>query len=233
MTLLLIIPVRGRRASAERLLKSFTETADHADVVFVSDPDDQGTYADMDWGTAKHVVTGERKTVIAKLNYAARMFGGYDAYMCAGDDNVFITPHWDTLLLKALQDQLGGNGWVYPDDKRRNDIPENWLASASVVDELGWFAPPEVSMYFPDNIIMELGRRAGLIRFCPEVVVEHRHYTVCQDTPRDEVYLHAENTWGNADMEAFRAWRDNVMPLQVAQLRRKFCKDIEWLFSQI
>ena len=232
MKLLVIIPVRGRRVNAERVLKSFTETADHADLIFVSDPDDQETYENMDWGNAQHIVTEERLPVIPKLNYAWAAMEGYDAYMCTGDDNVFITPHWDTILLKTLE-ELGGTGWVYPDDRRRNDIPENWLASADVTAELGWFAPPQVNMYFPDNIIAELGRRAGLISFCPEAVVEHHHYSVDDTVVRDDVYLNAEKTWGDVDREAFLEWQQNVMPLQVAQLRRRFNKDIEWLFSRI
>ncbi len=232
MDLLVIVPVRGRRANAERLLKSFAETTDNADLMFISDGDDQDTYRGMDWGDAFHAVLDPRTSVVRKLNYAAGACEGYGAYMSVGDDNVFVTPHWDAVMLDALAD-LGGSGWVYPDDRRRSDVPENWLASADVIETLGWFAPPEVDMYYPDNIIAELGKRSGLIRYCPAAVVEHRHYTICSETARDQVYIEAENTWGASDLAAYQRWRADVMPLQVSLLRREFNPDVEWVLSRI
>ena len=50
----------------------------------------------MEWGDALHAVMDPRGTYIEKLNHGAEAFAGtYDAYMCLGDDNVFVTPGWD------------------------------------------------------------------------------------------------------------------------------------------
>ena len=233
MSLLVIVPTRGRRMQCERLLESFEKTTDDAELVFVTDGDDQETYEGMDWRTALHAVLEPREYLSGKLNKtAAAAIDDYDALMFAGDDHVFRTEHWDTIMMSALKD-LGGSGWVYPDDKRRNDVPEIWLTSADVVRELGWFAPEHVMHFYCDNSIAELGKRAGLIRYVPEVLIEHLHYSVCKETERDQVYVTTEEMFGTSDLQAFQKWHTTVMPRQVAVLRRKFSPDVAWILSEI
>ena len=233
-SLLVIVPTRGRRANCERLLESFRETASPGtDLLFISDPDDQDTYDGTDWGDALHAVMEPRGSYITKLNHGWQVFAGdYGAYMCLGDSNVAVTPGWDAILLKALED-LGGNGWVYPENGRRRDVPEHWLASASITEALGWFAPPYTGMYYGDNIVGELGKRAGLIRYVPQAVVEHRHYTVDPDTGYDATYKDAEATWGAPDHAAFQEWRADRCANEVSVLRRHFSPDVAWVLSRV
>jgi hypothetical protein len=49
----------------------------------------------------------------------------------------------------------------------------------------------------------------------------------------DETYRYAEQTWGDRDRQAFLAWVSDVMPLEVARLRRRFSGDIEWVLSKV
>ena len=232
--LLVIVPTRGRRENCERLLKSFRETASPGtDIVFVLDEDDAATYESVDWGDALAGVLAPRVPLAGKLNQTAQaMAGSYDALMWTGDDHIFRTPGWDALMLAELED-LGGHGWVYPDTVRRRDVPEIWMASATVVEALGWFFPPSQAMYYGDNTIAELGKRSGLIRWCPEAVVEHRHYAVCPDVPRDAVYLEAEAAYGGPDVAAFHQYRADQMPHDVSLLRRKFSRDIAWVLGKV
>ena len=231
--LLVIVPARARRANCERMLKSFTETASPGtDILFLTDPDDDA-YDGMDWGDALHAVMEPRGSYIEKLNHGQEAFAGaYGAYMCLGDSNVFITPAWDKILLKALED-MGGHGWVYPENGRRRDVPEHWLASADVIEALGWFAPPYTSMYYGDNIVGELGKRAGLIRYVPGAVITHKHYTVDAETAYDATYKTAEDTWGAPDLAAFQAYRASQLANEVSVLRRNFNPDCAWVLSRV
>jgi len=156
----------------------------------------------------------------------------YDVLMWVGDDNVFRTPAWDRIMLDCLE-SMGGSGWVYPDDKRRNDVPEHWACSSDVVKALGWYANPALGHFYIDNSTAELGKRAGLIRFCPDAVVEHLHYSVAPETVRDEVYVSTEERFGAADMQAYQEWRVNQMPHDIALLRRKFSKDVSWVLGRV
>jgi hypothetical protein len=234
MTLLVIIPTRTRPGQCARLLESFRDTVKLADtdLMFVTDDDDD-SYEEMDWGDALHGVLSPRAFFTEKLNRTAMSHADlYDAIMYVGDDHVFVTPGWDAILLDAL-DRMGGTGWAYPDDRRRSDIPEIWLASTDLIRELGWFAPPWLGHFYCDNVIADLGVRSGLIRYVPEAVIEHRHYSVCAETKKDSLYSETEERFGKSDMEAFNHWRAEGITIQVAQLRRKFNPDIKWLLGSI
>jgi hypothetical protein len=231
--LLVMVPTRGRRAQCERLLASFRGTATCADILFILDPDDQETYAGMDWGDAPCAVLDPRAYLSAKLNKTAEaVIDAYSVLMWAGDDHVFVTPGWDRVMLATLED-LGGSGWVYPDDKRRSDVPEIWMCSSDVVKALGWFANPHLQHYYLDNSIAELGKRSGLIRWCPEAVIEHLHYSVAKETVRDAVYSETEEMFGQPDLAAFKAWSADALPMEVSVLRRQFSADVKWVLSRV
>jgi hypothetical protein len=230
--LLVIVPTRGRRDQCERLLKSFTETATCADILFVTDPDDT-SYDGMDWGEGVQAVLEPREYLAGKLNKTAlAMADVYKVLMFAGDDAVFRTLAWDRIMLATLDD-LGGSGWVYPDGRRRNDVPEHWMCSSDVVKALGWFANPALDHYYLDNSIAELAKRAGLIRYCPQAVISHEHYSVNAETAHDEVYRSTEEMFGASDLQAFHQWRTDVMPYEVARLRRAFSPDVAWVLGKV
>lgn len=237
--LLVMVPTRRRRAQCERLLGSFRETASETtDILFITDPDDD-SYEGMDWGDAVQAVLDPREFLTGKLNKTAlAMADVYDVLMWVGDDCVFRPPAqedgpaWDRIMLGALED-MGGSGWVYADDKRRSDVPEHWMCSSDVVKELGWFANPHLGHFYIDNTIAELGKRTGLLRYCPEAVIEHKHYQVCADTERDWTYRETEAAWGDQDLKAFRQWQAERAAHEVARLRRQFSKDVSWVLSRV
>jgi hypothetical protein len=231
--LLVMVPTRGRRAQCERLLESFTATAGpETDLLFITDPDDD-SYQGMDWGGAACAVLDPREFLSGKLNKTAMSFADdYPVLMWAGDDHVFRTEKWDAIMLASLED-LGGSGWVYPDDRRRNDVPEIWMCSSDVVKALGWFANPAVEHYYLDNSIAELGKRAGLIRWCPQAVIEHLHYSVCAQTEHDAVYSETEAAFGEKDLAAWQEWRAARLSHEVAVLRRNFSPDVRWVLSKV
>lgn len=232
--LLVMVPTRGRREQCERLLKSFTETAQEStELLFIMDGDDESTYAGMDWGKASTAVISPRYSLTGKLNRtAAEWVDEFTALMFVGDDHVFRTPGWDEIMLDQLM-EMGGSGMVYPNDMRRVDVPEIIMISSDVVKVMDYFALPSVKHYYIDNAWAELGKRSGLIRYCPGAVVEHLHYSVCKDTAVDATYTEAENAWGDSDLRAFHEWRGSGMPDEVARLRRAFNLDVSWVLGKV
>ena len=51
--LMIMTPVRGRKANLERLLKSYEDTCDFADMVVIMDPDDLDTYEGVEWARSR------------------------------------------------------------------------------------------------------------------------------------------------------------------------------------
>ena len=231
--LLVMVPTRGRRAQCERLLKSFQETASpDTDLLFITDPDDT-SYEGMVWGEAAVAELAPREYLTGKLNKTAMAMADlYPVLMWLGDDCVPETPGWDALMLATLE-ELGGSGWVYPDDKRRNDVPEHWMVSSDVVQALGWFANPVLGHFYIDNSIAEIGKRAGLIRWCPEAVIRHEHYSVSSKTRRDRLYSQTEKKFGASDLAAFQEWLGNQAKNEVSVLRRHFSPDVAWVLSRV
>lgn len=227
-----MLPTRKRPDMARQCIESFrdTKTLGSTDLILITDDDDDSYdegFADVD------KITATRGTLITAVNAAASVLAlNYDALFLAADDLVFQTPGWDEILLGSLAD-LGGTGIVFGDDKRRYDVPEHPLISSDWVRELGHFAEPSLAHFYCDNVWAELGKRAGLIRYCPEVVIEHRHWQVYADTAHDETYREAEVAHGDPDLAAFHAWRADRMPYEVARLRRRFSKDVAWVLSRV
>ena len=228
-----MVPTRGRRKQCERLLESFYETRKtEADIVFLTDPDDQEEYKDFEHGDAFYGILEPRGSLQQKLNRGAEAYSDYyDALFYVADDHVFRTPGWDEMMLAQLN-EMGGSGMVYPEAMRRSDVPEIIMISSDIVQELGHFAEPSMEHFALDNAWAELGKRSQLLRYCP-AVVEHLHYTRYPEQERDQVYADAEKLYGPHDTEAYPKWQASVMPFQVAVLRRNFNPDVHWVLGKV
>lgn len=234
--LVVVVPSRGRPDRLKVMLEEAVKLSEADTLIAVALDEDDPELAAYEETLAVQsqvmVFTGPRIGMVPWTNMVASEFlGQTKAFGSMGDDHVPRTPGWDRLLLEALEG-LGGEGFVYPDDKRRADVPEAVVVSSGVVEALGWLALPEVRHYFCDNAWSELGRRSSLIKYCPHVLIEHVHYTI-STAPRDVTYSEAEELYGNRDRLAFNQWRTNQMPGQVALLRRKFNRDLDWVLGKV
>jgi hypothetical protein len=233
VSLLVMIPTRSRPEQCKRLIESFDKTTDDADLLFLTDADDD-SYEGMDWKGHACIVTDPRPTMVQKLNSAAMQFiDDYDRMAWYADDNEFVTPHWDTLMQKTM-DEMGGSGWVYSWDHRRYDIPETWMVSTDIVREMGWFANPLMNLYYVADSIAIISKRASLLRFCREADIPHHHYEVDPDVKRDETYQEHERLFGARDQITWQAWSSsNQVAALVSRLRRKFNPDVKWLLGKV
>lgn len=234
MSMLVIVPTRTRPEQCAGLIDSFEKTTDNARLLFVTDGDDD-SYDQMDWKGHEMAVMDPRGTLVEKLNQTVGELidDGEDPIMWLGDDHVFVTEHWDTLMLEALRD-LGGSGWVYPNDKRRADVPETWLVTRDVIRTLQWYANPYLKHYYIDNTIAVLGKRSGLLRYCPDIIIEHHHYSVDASVEPDALYRSTERLFGERDLKAFQEWQGSTqVAMEVSRLRRKFNPDVQWILGKV
>ena len=228
--LCVFIPTRHRREKMDECLESFRETTlGEVDLFLVVDEDD-GSYEGID----AEIISAKPGTLVTAVNEAAMPLADrYPALMMVSDDVIFRTPGWDLFMTGMLEQHLDGTGFVYPDDRRRYDIPEQVLITSDIVKALGWFAEPGFGHFYIDNVWAELGKRLGLIRYCPQAVIEHMHYTVSPDVERDETYRLAEEKHASPDEQEYHVWRATRMQNQAAMLRRQFNPDIKWVLDKI
>ena len=183
MSLIVIIPSRGRPHSIADLAKAFSDTTHHDTKVWITvdsnDPDltryrDAVTLAANPRITVTAVNGG---CMSAALNEAATKAASdptVEAIGFMGDDHRPRTPGWDATYVATLREM--GVGIVYGDDKLQSEaLPTQCAMSASIVRALGWMCPPVLRHLWIDNFWLDLGRGADCLRYLPDVLVEHMH----------------------------------------------------------
>lgn len=199
-----LIPSRGRPGSVARVVRSYALTCRAATKIRFAFDDDDPRLAENIAAAAGHsYMTGPRDTLTGWTNkLAARHVRHAPALASFGDDHLPKTDGWDEKLLAALP---AGGGYAYPDDRRRDDIPEAVIISSPIVRALGWMSPPFVSHWYQDNVWADLGRAAGCLVYCPHVTVAHLHPNVTGQ-PGDQTNHDAARRY-SADLAAYQKWR--------------------------
>ena len=223
--LLVILPSRSRPQRLREFLAAFQATREATtDVAVALDNDEpeldayESIWDELDGNDYLIRYQGPRRTITPWINYiAGEELDNYRAMCVMGDDDVPVTQGWDQLLLAAV-DAMGGIGIAYPEDKRRNDIPEIPVISTDIIRALGWMCLPVLKHFYVDNVWGDLGNGADCIRYCPDVLVEHQHYLVRSDVQRDMTYIQSE-THGTRDQRAYMGWRATDMERDIATVR--------------
>lgn len=227
--LVVLVPSRGRPANVDRLVRACALTC-QADtrLHFAFDLDDPCLQQNIK-AAGRHVyVTGPRDHLSGWTNkLMARLTGplGADgarygsmpgALASIGDDMIPVTDGWDAQLLDALA-KIGG-GFVYPNDQRRDDIPEAVIVTTAIVTALGWFCQPTLTHWFVDCVWRDLGHGTGHLGYCRDVIVRHDHPSMTGE-PGDATYTEAATQYG-ADLNAYQRWRLRRMATDITAVRR-------------
>ena len=221
-----LVPSRGRPANVERLVRAcaLTCTADTR-LHFAFDDDDPQLYANITAAAGHRYTTGPRQGLTAWTNdLAARHVKRDDAAALAsiGDDMVPVTHGWDTALLAAIP-AVGGMSWPEdlrgPEHGRDPTVPEAIVITTRIVAALTWMACPMMDHWFIDNVWRDLGRLAGCITHCPDVIVKHLHPNVPGGDQADRTYTEAAARF-TADRNAYTRWRLMRMRHDAAVVRQ-------------
>lgn len=232
--LIIIVPTRSRPMHVQRVVQAWLDTDAFygAELVFVIDQDDPSrddyidafaTAADMipDELMQRRAMTwmsaGVWRPLVPKLNRAAQHLNAMQrpyALGFAGDDHRPRTSGWARMYVQALRD---GAGIVYGDDGYQHEnLPTEWAMRADIVQALGRMIPADVEHLFCDNSIRDLGQATGLLRYLPEVSIEHLHPAAGKGEP-DEQYrrVNGSDQW-RRDRRAYREWRRSGLPADAA-----------------
>jgi len=179
----------------------------------IDDPTVRENLDAADWPDAL-ITTGPRNTLTGWTNQLAMKHLDVPALASLGDDHLPVTDGWDEQLLAALPKH---GGYCYPNDERRDDIPEAVVISTSIVAELGWFCYPGVTHWYNDNIWADIGRGADCLVYCKDVIVRHLHPNVTGE-PGDATYAEAAAKF-DADLAAYQRWRLRYMAGHIDAVR--------------
>lgn len=205
-----------------RLVRAVAATSQaRTDVVFGFDDDDpslrKSALAAVSADVQVKVVTGPRRGLAEWTNVLALAAADfYPALASFGDDHVPQTPGWDKLLLDAIEG-MGGTGISYPNDQVRADVCEAWVMSSGIVRALGWMCEPSLAHWYVDNVIHDLGTRAGCLQYLPDVIVRHNHPAAGRGQ-FDKTYFDAYEGLHD-DRRAYEAWCATRRSADVAKVR--------------
>jgi hypothetical protein len=219
--LLVIVPTRSRPENVPQVVKAWRETGafdDGAELLFAYDADDPRApqyieeFDRMSW-TGVHRCRFRQmplwQPLVPKLNsvavdYADR--GEHFALGFAGDDHLPRTEGWARRYVETLREVR--TGIVFCDDGYRQDIPTQWAMTADIVRAIGRMVPAPVEHLYCDDAVGALGSAAGVLRYLPDVLIEHMNPYAGGKAPMDAQYARVNgNEQYRRDRAAYRAWK--------------------------
>ncbi len=222
MRMLTIVPTRGRCDNAMRLFEAINATADFTELIFAIDADDVAEYGDLMHATAGvnnvKIVIAARMGMNGTLNHWANwMAPDYDYICFMGDDHLPITKGWDTKLAEAIGDKAG---IAYGNDLLQGEnLPTAVVMSTKIIRALGFMSPPALKHLFLDNFWLAIGKALGNATYCPDVIIEHLHFTNGK-AAHDERYAAVNNAeMHNGDEAIFAEYMANEFADAVESVR--------------
>lgn len=188
-----IVPTRDRVGGFERLKKSWKETTNGLSTLTpVVDIDQVEDYQHLT-ADINLVVSGAESSVW-KINAAARvLIEDINPAAIIGfvsDDFVFRTPDWETEIITW---QHVNRGICYCNDLLQGEnLPTAVFIHRDIVKALGYMGLPSLKHYYVDNYWLDLGHRLGRIKYFPDIVIEHQHWSN-NKTAKDKLYSITEN----------------------------------------
>lgn len=196
--LVLIVPTRGRPASALRLQGPLDDSS-VARVVFIVDEDDPSREEYEALGVDMLVAPQGRPGIVDPLNWGFKeVMSRLNPEMVAflGDDHL-PQGDWDVVIVETLRQM--GTGMCYGNDLLQGErIPTAVFMTSDIPRTLGYMAPPELHHLFVDNYWLDLGRGIDRMKYLPDTIIEHLHplngksewdatYSHCNDSaaPKD------------------------------------------------
>ena len=199
----MLVPSRGRPQNVSRLVEACARTCRLDTVIaFGFDDDDDHLSANLKAADGCFTSVRHRMGLAKWTNALSALHEDATWQASVGDDMVPVTDGWDERLCEAA----GPAGMAYPNDGRRDDIPEAIVISTRVVTALGWFCEPSLSHWYVDAIWRDLGAAVGCLSYLPDVLVTHKHPNVPGGDPHDATYADAARGYA-ADLAAYQKWR--------------------------
>lgn len=213
----IFVPSRGRPRRAAEMVQSVRDTATGPVTVVVAvDPDDP-TVAEYQRKVPGVVVLPERLRYVATLNrLAAEHWDTHDILGAYGDDVIFRTRGWD----ERIQEALATPGIAFGNDLAHQDgFPTAVFMSSVIAQALGWLALPRCRHLYVDNAWQLIGERLGILRYLPDVVIEHMH-EVYGKAPKDQTYIDVYDDNGALDYGAYQEWLADGCEADIAHAAR-------------
>lgn len=199
-----ILPSRGRPANVIRLMEAFEKTGATTPVWLRFDDDDpQPEYGYEGWV----VEIGPRLPLSEIYAEAYRKYPYLPWYGFIADDVVPTTPEWDKLLIAAA----GQDGMAFGDDGiNGSKHATHFVLGGNLVRSIGWLSLPGLARIYIDNVWNEIAKRLGVLRYMPNIMLRHHHFSN-HLALFDATYKKSAEIKEN-DKRIYEAWKQHFQP---------------------
>ncbi len=167
------------------------------------------------------VVSG-RKPLAAIWNSLADLSNA-DWSMCGNDDDIYLTPGWDKILVEKIKGNHPYNLYWFDDGLQHGNHCAFPILSKEWINTVGYFFPEIFIHNYVDTWVYDIACKLRVANYIPEVKHQHLHYSL-RLSPLDQTYIDgmAENS-NDIDREMFRNTAGERMKI-VELLKSKICQ---------
>lgn len=195
------IPTRGRPTELARCVESIFDTAtdpDRVQVICYRDDDDT-SYDDVDLPVTW--ITGPR-VMLSKAWNICYSAGDADVVCHGGDDIVFRSEHWDSMVEAVVESVPDRIAFVYGRDGHQDDkLGTHGFITREWAEAVGYMVPPLFSHDYNDTWLNEVAARIGRRMYLPDLFMEHMHW-IWGKAPHDQTYLDHEQAGAEDNVAA-------------------------------
>ena len=178
----IVLPVRNfgttRYQRLSRCLDSYLEMTEGLSEVYVLHDDDECHIYDpilAQYPSINNLCIKSGITLMEKINVPALEIADKHKYVgFIGDDIVFKTK-WESTFIAFLSSQPFGLAFANDLMHVTGDLATHPFITSNLIKAVGFFGCPAVGHHYFDNYWMAVVKRVGIIRYFPEIIMEHIH----------------------------------------------------------
>lgn len=197
-----ILPTRARPENLARFFVAWEATRGMTKGVAIIDEDDPklDEYFRIPLPGHWKLYVGKRRRFDRLYNDFLKANPALDWYGFLADDVVPVTPGWDTRLVSLAS----RDGLAYADDGLNGERhAAHFVLGGDLVRATGWLLLPGLDRLYGDTAWNEIARARGVMRYAPDVLLEHRHFANGR-APMDETYRKPS---AKRDQKRYIEWR--------------------------
>lgn len=193
----LLLPTRNRPSNIINFTTSVYDTAadkDNVSITFYVDFDDPISSATISFLKSQYPNISCHfgpRIVMSEMTNSLYPYTDADIIMFVGDDFLFRTPGWDTLVIEEFNKSDDKLILVYGDDKYNyTGVATHGFISRNWIDILGYIMPKDFEGDYGDTWVTDIADKLGR-KILLDVTFEHMHYCAGKSL-KDRTYIEKE-----------------------------------------
>lgn len=219
-----LLPTRNRQESVKELIASMQAVGELPKVAVMID----GPHYDIDWPSHWHIYQSNDHLELQKaINWLFEKHPNEPFYGFLADHARPRTPDWSAKLAKSA----GNIHVALPNTGRDAFHPKTGIRrmgypcfGGDLIRAIGWILLPTTVHLYGDDVLEDICYGLDLVKYEPSILVNHlslRDGEIKFDDNHKRIWK--GQSYVERDRQAYIAWKRNMFPSLMQQLREKLC----------